>query len=161
MDLLSLCLPFHLGVGGILHCFPHHKRARFKSTLVLHEVRSPIVSKSRSLPLCATRGSNLELCKLLCTLLWEGDSDFLFLVVIKVACVSGAFALGNKGSFHLEQTDGNNSLWCSWNEFPKTKCIKKKISWVYLEIKAKISRSKTLFDDSVESFIFWKPAHKF
>lgn len=58
--------------------------------------------------LVATRGQNLELSKLLCTLLCEGDSDFLFLIVVKVACVTGAFALRNKGSFHLEHTGQSN-----------------------------------------------------
>lgn len=47
---------------------------------------------------------DLELSKFLCTFLIKGDSDFLFLIVVKVACVTGAFALRDKGSFHLKQT---------------------------------------------------------
>ena len=62
------------------------------------------LARALTLSLSATHGWNLELRKLLCTLLCEGDSDFLFLVVVEVARVAGAFALRNKGSFHLEHT---------------------------------------------------------
>lgn len=64
----------------------------------------PFTFKRLRRKLCATHSWDLELSKLLCTLLCEGDSDFLFLIVIKVACVTRAFALRNKGSFNLEDT---------------------------------------------------------
>lgn len=45
---------------------------------------------------------NLKLCKLFCTLLCDGNSDFLFFVVIEVARITGAFALWDKRSFNLQ-----------------------------------------------------------
>lgn len=53
--------------------------------------------------LCSKLG--LELCKLLGAFFCEGDSDFLFLVIVKVAGVAGTLAFGDERSLHLKQTD--------------------------------------------------------
>ena len=45
----------------------------------------------------------LEVGKLLATFLWWGDSEWFFLVVIKVACVSRTFPLRYKWSLHLQR----------------------------------------------------------
>uniref|UniRef100_A0A6B0UTZ9 Putative secreted protein n=1 Tax=Ixodes ricinus TaxID=34613 RepID=A0A6B0UTZ9_IXORI len=52
-------------------------------------------------------GVVLEVCKLLGTLLGRRDAQGLFLILVKVARVSRAFALGDEGSLHLLLVDGD------------------------------------------------------
>lgn len=106
MDLSSLCLPFDWGDFTLLSSLQINKLAVHPSASFL---RTPFYFLNSCLSLRYS-WLDLELSKLLCTLLCEGDSDFLFLVVIKVACVAGAFALRNKGGFHLEHTQDNQII---------------------------------------------------